>query len=266
MSDDVKENLKVIENILKTHGLIDPKEKGNRVNAKMKWLYLIDTLLTRPYIWENMEENEIEPSHKLDYLAYYLHINKEGNINYNERLYKAKICLKIIEAFNYHEIIDETRFPKELEFDPRDDEPYDNKSFFLKLSNPAIPYLLEFSSIYYKLQLFNEMFICPILAMLKYTNINCYEDVKKKFEEFDFDLIDLALSKINNKIKHDSGLEWYTKEKIYWIKSIAYMYRIPIPVEPMLLVDDNSDFLYNRLNRLEDEKYFGSPDYNDKHK
>lgn len=267
-SDKLKyrdERLKVIEKVLKAHGVIDPKEKGIQLKAKLKWLYLIDMLLARPCIWEHMD-TETEVSGKLDCNLLYFDMNEyeEDPIRYSKKLYKAKICLQVMNRFNEFQMLDKIKFPKQLEFDPWDDEPYDNKEFFRKLKNDTVDDLLEFTSIYYKLQLFNDRFVYPILEMFKYTNINCYEEVKEKFEEFDFDLIDLALSKVSCVQDDENILTHHVKEKIYWIKSITHMYRIPIPVELMLLVDDNPDYLYNRLDRLEDEKYYGSPNYIDK--
>lgn len=258
-----------VEGILKKHGVIDPKEKGAQLKAKLKWLYLIDELLSRPYIWEEMEEDEIEPSSKLDVGVYYLTSDRKEDWYFHKRLYKAKICLKIIESFRQHMILDATKFPKELEFEPEDDEPHDGgKDFYLKLSNKVIPILLEFCSIYYKFQLFNERFVCPILDMLKYTNITpeVYEKIKEEFDEFDFDLIELALFNVHGKIEHDSvmDLDFYARKKIYWIKSIAYMYRIPIPVELMKIVDDEVEDLYYDLNELEDKIFHGSPNCYDK--
>lgn len=220
----------------------------------------------------------------IDFISHKTRINYDDVEDFNEKLsgdlcdenakdsnywFRLLLYMKIIRRFNYRcDLFKRFEFPKELEnVDYWSDKEFENNLKGLKNKNiEGINCLVEFFDIYYKLICFYMRFITPIVDMLKYSWIDDskYNKICKEFDDFMLELVDLALYKTEQIDDEDDELLKNVEDRIYWIKSIAYMYRIPIGTELMKLVDEHHNELYDDLDDIDYNKYYGYPDYNDK--
>lgn len=192
----------------------------------------------------------------------------DENAKDKEYWFRLFLYMKILKRLDEYDLCRMSEFPKELEnVDYWSDKEFENNLKGLKNKNiEGINCLVEFFDIYYKLICFYMRFITPIVDMLKYSWIDDskYNKICKEFDDFMLELVDLALYKTEEIDDEDDELLKNIEDRIYWIKSIAYMYRIPIGTELMKLVDEHHNELYDDLDDIDYNKYYGYPDYNDK--
>lgn len=248
------DRLVLIEDLMKFYGLVDKKCSREKLINKLKWIELLD------YISSNIKDYE-----GIDYVCKQLVFNFRNDTDremFPEKLVrKIGILEKVIMLFDHYGLIDENSFPEDLDkIDVWNSNEYvfgfDN---IIGKGNGVIEDLIRLFVIYWKLDSFRDRFITPLTELFEYTSIGLREDVEKKFKSLDFLLIRIAMLRLKN-VENDKILYNPVREMIYWIKSIAYMYRIPIGVELMKMIDMDPDKLYDELDSLESEKYYGTPD------
>lgn len=248
------DRLVLIEDLMKSYRLVDKKCDRERLINKLKWIELLD------YISSNIKDYE-----GIDYVCKQLVFSFRNGTDremFPEKLVrKIAILDKVIIVFDHYRLIDKNNFPEDLDkIDVWNSDGYvfgfDN---IVGKGNGVIEDLIRFFIIYWKLDSFRDRFITPLIELFKYTSIGLREDIEKKFSELDFLLLRIAMLRLKD-IENDEVLYNPVREMIYWIKCITYMHRIPIGVELMKLIDMDPDELYDELDSLEFEKYYGTPD------
>ena len=265
MEEDIvtskKDRLAFIERDLSIrYNLLRSSYEESCVKKISKWIELIDFICCQIGI---NYDNSVDTNVKL-----YGDFSLEDEVDkYNNYKFKLSLYMKVFRLFDkYFCIMNE--FPKEFE----DIQYWKNDGTedleIIKNKNiEVVDCLIEFFDIYYKLNCFFVRFIKPIGDMLKYSQISDdnYKKVLNEFDEFLIDLTEVALYKTDEVIEsEDNELLKNIEDRIYWIKSIAYMYRIPVGTELMKLIDEHHDELYDDLDDIDYNKYYGYPDYNDK--